>query len=281
MAAGHVAEFKQRHRQFAARIGHRGIEFEHPLVDVLRLSELAALRPLRRLLEKPARFRLLLRGRFLELDGSHAIADLDVDFSGQVIELLADHVDDFGSRKPSAQIVRRKKFQIGKSNDKGGHVHSLHCSAKSFEGKLHLPVTCERATDSPSGKEAALAPLAGQIVSSSRASPSVRDAMPALFADTGGAHSSSATSRARVSKRVNSFRKVSGTSPTGTVTLLGDDQRGFALGLLLVLVGVRVILLAHEQADEVGILLDAAGFAEVAQPRAALGFAACAARDFG
>jgi hypothetical protein len=58
---------------------------------------------------------LLLRG-FLDLNSGNAIVDLDVDFSGQITELLADHVNDFGSRKPSAQIVLRKEFQIGKSN---------------------------------------------------------------------------------------------------------------------------------------------------------------------
>ena len=132
----HVAKFKQRHRQFAPRFGHCGIEFEHPSVDVLRLPKLAAPRPFRCLLEEPASLRLLLCGRSLELDGGNAIADLDADVPRQVVELLPDRVDNFGSRKPSAQTARRKKFQVGKPNYHGDHADSLHCLAASFEAKL-------------------------------------------------------------------------------------------------------------------------------------------------
>ena len=59
----------------------------------------------------------------------------------------------------------------------------------------------------------------------------------------------------------------------GAVALLGDDQRRFAFGFLFFLVGVGVIFLADEQADDVGVLLDAAGFAQIAQARAALAVA--------
>ena len=113
LGGSHVAQFLQRHRQVAARVGHCRIEVEHTLVDVLRLFEFTAFGPLRRLFQKPARFRLIVRRRFLKPDGGHAIADLDVDVSGEVVELLPDHVDDFGSGKSSAQVVRRKEFQVG------------------------------------------------------------------------------------------------------------------------------------------------------------------------
>ena len=53
--------------------------------------------------------------------------------------------------------------------------------------------------------------------------------------------------------------------------MLGDDQLGLALGLRLV--GVGVVFLAHEQADDVGILFDGAGFAQIAQPRLAFAIA--------
>ena len=58
------------------------------------------------------------------------------------------------------------------------------------------------------------------------------------------------------------------------VALLGDDERGLSLGGLFVLLGVGIVLLADEQPDEVGVLLDAAGFAQklsrvlVAEPKA-------------
>src|SRR5690606_27218562 len=56
----------------------------------------------------------------------------------------------------------------------------------------------------------------------------------------------------------------------GTVTLLGDDQRRAALALLALFVVVRVVLLTHKQADEIGVLLDGSGLTKIAQTRAAL-----------
>ena len=50
----------------------------------------------------------------------------------------------------------------------------------------------------------------------------------------------------------------------------------FALGGLFVLVGIRVILLAHQQTHEIGVLLDGAGFAQIGKARATLGFAGAA-----
>src|SRR5436190_23498714 len=59
----------------------------------------------------------------------------------------------------------------------------------------------------------------------------------------------------------------------GPVALLGDDECRLALGFLFLFVAIGVVLFAHEEAHHVGILLDAAGFAEVAQPRPAFGVA--------
>jgi len=46
--------------------------------------------------------------------------------------------------------------------------------------------------------------------------------------------------------------------------MLGDDQVGKAVGLL---VGVAVVVLAEEEGDDVGILLDLAGLAQVGELR--------------
>jgi hypothetical protein len=62
----------------------------------------------------------------------------------------------------------------------------------------------------------------------------------------------------------------------GAVALLGDDERGLAFGLLFFIVALGVILLTDQEADEIGVLLDAAGFPQIAQAGAALGFAATA-----
>jgi len=50
----------------------------------------------------------------------------------------------------------------------------------------------------------------------------------------------------------------------GAVALFGDDEGRLALSLLPVLVVLGVVFFAHEQAHHVGVLLDAAGFAQIA-----------------
>ena len=57
------------------------------------------------------------------------------------------------------------------------------------------------------------------------------------------------------------------------VALLGDDQLRFAFRLVFFLLGVGVVFLPDEQADEIGVLLDAARFAQVAQARPAFAVA--------
>ena len=48
------------------------------------------------------------------------------------------------------------------------------------------------------------------------------------------------------------------------VALLGDDQLRFAFHLVFLFLSVGVIFLPNEQADEIGVLLDTARFAQVA-----------------
>src|ERR1700733_7826339 len=48
--------------------------------------------------------------------------------------------------------------------------------------------------------------------------------------------------------------------PDRAVPMLGDDQVGKAVGLL---VGVAVVVLAEEEGDDVGVLLDLAGLTQV------------------
>ncbi len=47
--------------------------------------------------------------------------------------------------------------------------------------------------------------------------------------------------------------------------MFGDDERGFAFGLIFVLFVFGVVFFAGEEADDVGVLFNAAGFAEVAE----------------
>ena len=50
----------------------------------------------------------------------------------------------------------------------------------------------------------------------------------------------------------------------GAVSLFGDDDLGFAFEVFVFAV---VVLLAVDEADDVGVLLDGAGFAEVGEER--------------
>ena len=54
---------------------------------------------------------------------------------------------------------------------------------------------------------------------------------------------------------------------SGTVALLGDDYVGLALGVgvFLTVFGLVVVALAVDEGDDVGILLDRAGLAEVGE----------------
>ena len=57
------------------------------------------------------------------------------------------------------------------------------------------------------------------------------------------------------------------------VALLGDDELGFAFALVFLLLSVGVIFLPNEKPNQVGVLLDAARFAQVAQTRPAFAVA--------
>ena len=74
------------------------------------------------------------------------------------------------------------------------------------------------------------------------------------------------------------LRNVSGTPPDGAVSLLGDDEFRLALDLLLLLIVVRVVFFPPEKADEICILLDRAGLAQIAQARPALAIARASLR---
>ncbi len=47
--------------------------------------------------------------------------------------------------------------------------------------------------------------------------------------------------------------------------MFGDDEGGFAFGLFFVLFVFGVVFFADEEADDVGVLFDAAGIAQVAE----------------
>ena len=64
------------------------------------------------------------------------------------------------------------------------------------------------------------------------------------------------------------------------VALLGDDEVGFAFRLVFLFLSVGVILLPNEQADDIGVLLDAARLAQIAQTRPAFAVARCGSPDF-
>ncbi len=69
------------------------------------------------------------------------------------------------------------------------------------------------------------------------------------------------------------FEEGEGDVADGAVALLGDDEGGFAFGFLFLLVAVGVVFLADEEGDDIGVLLDAAGLAEIAEAGAAFAFA--------
>jgi hypothetical protein len=62
---------------------------------------------------------------------------------------------------------------------------------------------------------------------------------------------------------------------SGAVSLFGDDESGLAGGFFFGFLVFSVIFVADEESDDVGILLDGAGFAEIAEARTA-GAGACA-----
>ncbi len=69
------------------------------------------------------------------------------------------------------------------------------------------------------------------------------------------------------------LQESQGHGADGAVTLLGDEEFGAAFALFFLLVVVGIVFFAPKKADEIGVLLDGAGFTQIAQARAALAVA--------